>query len=277
MRQHQTQPLKNSSVLSLVIVTVLFSLVVADQPIASAKSSGIWHRVRKGDTVWDIARKYKVPHNAILKANQIQSEKRIHIGKKLFIPGGLPEHKYGTWYRVKHGDTLSRIAVNHGIPVSNLVWRNRLKSADYLQANQKIFIPNLHPSNFSPPMRIKLVLTSGYGYRRHPILKKRMFHYGLDFRARKGTRVYASKSGKVIRSGWRSGYGNYVLIKHAEGFETLYGHLYIIRVKNKQHVKQGQIIALSGNTGRSTGPHLHFEIRKNGKNVNPIHYLNLRQ
>jgi len=277
MRQHQTQPLKNSSVLSLVIVTVLFSLVVADQPIASAKSSGIWHRVRKGDTVWDIARKYKVPHNAILKANQIQSEKRIHIGKKLFIPGGLPEHKYGTWYRVKHGDTLSRIAVNHGIPVSNLVWRNRLKSADYLQANQKIFIPNLHPSNFAPPMRIKLVLTSGYGYRRHPILKKRMFHYGLDFRARKGTRVYASKSGKVIRSGWRSGYGNYVLIKHAEGFETLYGHLYIIRVKNKQHVKQGQIIALSGNTGRSTGPHLHFEIRKNGKNVNPIHYLNLRQ
>ena len=126
-------------------------------------------------------------------------------------------------------------------------------------------------------MRIKLVLTSGYGYRRHPILKKRMFHYGLDFRARKGTRVYASKSGKVIRSGWRSGYGNYVLIKHAEGFETLYGHLYIIRVKNKQHVKQGQIIALSGNTGRSTGPHLHFEIRKNGKNVNPIQYLNLRQ
>ena len=95
MRQHQTQPLKNSSVLSLVIVTVLFSLVVADQPIASAKSSGIWYRVRKGDTVWDIARKYKVSHNAILKANQIQSEKRIHIGKKLFIPGGLPEHKYG--------------------------------------------------------------------------------------------------------------------------------------------------------------------------------------
>ena len=276
MCQYQTQPLKDSRALSIVIAVVFVSLVATGQSIASVKTTGIWYHVRKGDTVWDIARKYKVSHNSILKANRIQSEKRIHIGKKLFIPGAFPEHKYGTWYRVKHGDTLSRIAVNHGIPVSNLVWRNRLKSADQLQANQKIFIPNLHPSSFAPPMRIKLVLTSDYGYRRHPTLKKRMFHYGLDFRARKGTRVYASKSGKIVRSGWRSGYGNYVLIKHVGGFETLYGHLYIIRVKNEQYVKKGQVIALSGNTGRSTGPHLHFEIRKNGKNVNPIHYLNLR-
>ena len=276
MLQHQMQLLRDSNFLPIAIAVVLFSFVFADQSVASAKASGIWYHVRQGDTVWDIARKYKVSHNSILKANRIQSEKRIHIGKKLFIPGAFPEHKYGTWYRVKHGDTLSRIAVNHGIPVSNLVWRNRLKSADQLQANQKIFIPNLHPSSFAPPMRIKLVLTSDYGYRRHPTLKKRMFHYGLDFRARKGTRVYASKSGKIVRSGWRSGYGNYVLIKHVGGFETLYGHLYIIRVKNEQYVKKGQVIALSGNTGRSTGPHLHFEIRKNGKNVNPIHYLNLR-
>ena len=276
MHQHQTQPLKDSSFLSVVIAVVLFFSVVADQSAALAKSSGIWYRVRKGDTVWDIARKYKVSHNSILKTNRIQSEKRIHVGKKLFIPGAFPQQKYGTWYRVKHGDTLSRIAVNHGVPVSNLVWRNKLKSADHLQANQKIFIPNLLPSGFAPPMRIKLVLTSDYGYRQHPVLKRRMFHYGLDFRARKGTRVYASKSGTIIRSGWRSSYGNYVLIKHVGGFETLYGHLYIIRVRNKQYVKKGQIIALSGNTGRSTGPHLHFEIRKNGKNVNPIHYLNFR-
>jgi len=276
MLQHQMQLLRDSNFLPIAIAVVLFSFVFADQPVASAKASGIWYHVRQGDTVWDIARKYKVSHNSILKANRIQSEKRIHIGKKLFIPGAFPEQQYGTWYKVKHGDTLSRISVNHGVPISNLVWQNRLKSADHLQENQKIFIPNLHSSGFAPPMRIKLVLTSNYGYRRHPVLKRRMFHHGIDFRARKRTRVYASKSGKIVRSGWRSGYGNYVLIKHAEGFETLYGHLYIIRVKNRQYVKKGQVIALSGNTGRSTGPHLHFEIRKNGKSINPIHYLNLR-
>ena len=117
---------------------------------------------------------------------------------------------------------------------------------------------------------------SGWGYRIHPIFKVRKMHYGMDFTAPVGTPVYATGNGKVTevkgskRS--RSGFGLHLEIDHGYGYETLYGHLNAFNVKRGQKVKRGDIIAFVGNTGGSTAPHLHYEVHKNGKRVNPAYY-----
>ncbi len=117
---------------------------------------------------------------------------------------------------------------------------------------------------------------SGWGYRIHPIFKVRKMHYGMDFTAPVGTPVYATGDGKVTevkgskRS--RSGFGLKLEIDHGYGYETLYAHLNAFNVKRGQKVKRGDIIAYVGNTGGSTAPHLHYEVHKNGKRVNPAYY-----
>lgn len=113
-------------------------------------------------------------------------------------------------------------------------------------------------------------ITSGYGMRYHPILHKRKLHTGVDFSARTGTPVRAAAAGTVIIAGWMGAYGNAVIIDHGGGVSTLYGHNSSVSVRAGQSVKQGQTIARAGSTGWSTGPHVHFEVRRNGQPVNPF-------
>jgi hypothetical protein len=113
---------------------------------------------------------------------------------------------------------------------------------------------------------------SGFGYRVHPVYKIRKFHAGLDFPARVGTAIQASGDGTVVESGWHSGYGNCVKIKHGYGYETLYGHLNKIVVRPGERVKKGQKIGEVGDTGLSTAPHLHYEVHYKGSPVNPINF-----
>jgi len=114
---------------------------------------------------------------------------------------------------------------------------------------------------------------SGWGYRIHPIYKIRKFHYGMDFSAPTGTEVFATGSGVVkwIRRS-KIGFGNHITISHGYGFETLYAHLSAFNVKPGQKVKRGDVIGFVGSTGTSTAPHLHYEVHKNGKKVNPQNY-----
>ncbi|MGD9639369.1 MAG: peptidoglycan DD-metalloendopeptidase family protein [Alphaproteobacteria bacterium] len=115
-------------------------------------------------------------------------------------------------------------------------------------------------------------ITSPFGMRHHPITRKRVMHWGTDFAASLGTPVKASGDGVVVKRKYNGAYGNYVEIRHNSEYSTAYGHLsrYVKDVNVGTRVKQGQIIAYSGNTGRSTGPHLHFEVHKNGRRVNPM-------
>jgi murein DD-endopeptidase MepM/ murein hydrolase activator NlpD len=115
---------------------------------------------------------------------------------------------------------------------------------------------------------------SPFGVRFHPILKKYIGHEGVDLEAEYGTKVRATADGVVIFSGWEDGYGNMVKIQHDYGCETYYGHNSRLLVYQGESVKKGQIISISGNTGESTGPHLHYEVRINGKPVNPVPFLN---
>lgn len=117
--------------------------------------------------------------------------------------------------------------------------------------------------------------TSSFGYRRNPFGGSAVEnHQGVDFKGRVGSAVKSTAQGKVIFSGRKGGYGNCVIIKHRNGFQTLYGHLASIHVKENDVVQLGQTIGGLGNTGRSTGPHLHYEVIKNGKRINPKDYIN---
>ena len=129
-----------------------------------------------------------------------------------------------------------------------------------------------------PPTYVKPIsggrLSSPFGKRSAPKKGASTYHKGVDWAIPTGTAVYASCGGTVKKAGWGSGYGYVVYITHSDGRETRYAHLSKVLVKAGQSVKQNQKIALSGNTGVSTGPHLHFEILINGKQVNPLKYLN---
>ena len=117
------------------------------------------------------------------------------------------------------------------------------------------------------------ILTSSFGYRVHPKRKKRHFHSGIDLAAKSGTPIACAGTGKVVFAGWKNGYGYVVMVDHGKGYETLYAHCSRIAVSTGQTVYAGKIVAYVGRTGVATGPHLHFEVRKNGVYQNPLRYL----
>lgn len=117
-------------------------------------------------------------------------------------------------------------------------------------------------------------IASGFGYRIDPVYKTVKFHAGIDFSAPQGTPIYATANGVVrVAGNLANGYGNHVIINHGYGYETLYGHMYKIKVKVGQRVKRGEIIGWVGSTGKSTGPHCHYEVHKNGKQIDPVYYF----
>ena len=116
-------------------------------------------------------------------------------------------------------------------------------------------------------------ISSLFGWRNHPILHEKRFHSGIDIAVPSKTSVKAVDGGKVLISGWNGGYGYYIAIDHGNGISTAYAHNSRLLVKEGELVYQGQEIAKSGSTGLSTGPHLHFEVRENGKPANPLKYL----
>ena len=123
------------------------------------------------------------------------------------------------------------------------------------------------------PLPGHYTITSPYGNRFHPVLKKYSLHTGVDIGAPTGTTIVAANGGTVIISGWNDAYGNYVVINHGGGQTTLYGHMSKLLVKKDAKVKRGDKIGLVGSTGWSTGPHLHFQINVDGKTVNPMNYF----
>lgn len=115
-------------------------------------------------------------------------------------------------------------------------------------------------------------MASGYGWRIDPVYHSRRFHAGMDFAAPIGTDIYATGNGTIISAGWQQGYGNCIQVNHGYGYVTLYGHMSAFKVRAGQSVKRGDVIGLVGNTGKSTGPHLHYEVHYKGEIMNPQNY-----
>lgn len=157
--------------------------------------------------------------------------------------------------------------------LDNMVY-NQIKSFDFLQAqasqlSEKIaHIPAIQPIS----SKYMKTMASGYGYRRDPVYGTSRFHEGMDFSADIGTPVYATGDGTVKSAGWESGYGNSIDIIHGFNYLTRYAHLSEIMVKAGQRVKRGDLIGKVGNTGKSTGPHLHYEVRFRNAPQNPVNY-----
>ncbi|WP_127129166.1 M23 family metallopeptidase [Pseudoflavitalea rhizosphaerae] len=130
--------------------------------------------------------------------------------------------------------------------------------------------PAIQPVSNSDLKRV----ASGFGSRIDPVYKTIKFHAGLDFSAPQGTPIYATANGSIRTAGnLGNGYGNHVIINHGYGYETLYGHMFKVKVKSGQKVKRGEIIGWVGSTGKSTGPHCHYEVHKNGRPIDPIYFF----
>ncbi len=194
---------------------------------------------------------------------------------KMFRQAGMPTDRIL--------DDIRRGYSGMGGPLTPLSFSTRGEepTPDELRANallQQMDQLNLYriaaeKAPFASPVRAAVRYTSGFGTRRDPKTGGRRMHKGSDFAGSPGTDIFATADGVVTHAGWQSGYGRLVKIRHAYGFETLYAHNSNIRVKVGQRVSRGDHIADMGSTGRSTGTHLHYEVRIDGKPVNPMTYI----
>ena len=131
-------------------------------------------------------------------------------------------------------------------------------------------IPAIQPVSNKDLERV----ASGFGFRIDPVYKVRKMHAGLDFTAPTGTPIYATADGRIKLASFNTGgYGNHVVINHGYGYETLYGHMVRVKARSGQHVKRGDLIGYVGSTGKSTGPHCHYEVHKNGQKLDPVYFF----
>jgi murein DD-endopeptidase MepM/ murein hydrolase activator NlpD len=224
--------------------------------------------VRKGDTIGAIAKMFNISQNTIIWANDLKKDQALSEGDSLVI---LPVS--GVEYFVKKGDTLRGIANKFSADVGDIGVFNGITEETVLAIGDQIIIPDGEISSVSSGQpRPKTNSYSGpefAGYYMRPITGGRKTqgihgHNGVDLANYVGAPVMAAADGTVIisrNSGWNGGYGKYVVITHKNGTQTLYSHLNGTNVPVGAKVKQGETIGFLGNTGKSTGPHLHFEIR----------------
>ena len=210
---------------------------MACSPVEIKTRNGVYHIVNDGETLWRICYTYKANMRSVCLFNNIKNPEKIRVGQKLFIPGA-----------------------------------DSVRTVKIVRKEGKGAPPNRKPAKkrtvlkFRWPVRGQV--TSWFG------LRKGRRHEGIDIAASKGTPIHAAERGKVVYSAAGiKGYGNMIIIEHREQFSTVYAHNSRNRVHVDDSVIKGQIIGNVGNTGRSKGSHLHFEIRKKVKAVDPMNYL----
>lgn len=254
------------------------------------------HTVKEGETLKSIADTYNLKNiNTIAWLNNIDPKAAIKPGQSLRI---LPVD--GVLHKVKKGDTLCSIARVYGLigkdedcgsgaqPMVDYPFNTFTDDNFGLQVGQYLVVPDgvIPQSNQVPASTFARTLTPNAGavsatgqfsWPTSGLITQRFswFHKGMDIANRTGTPILAADSGKVVVAGWvdNSGYGNRVIIDHGNGYVTLYAHMSIVSVQVGQTVRRGDVIGQVGNTGRSTGPHCHFEIRRGGVNEDPLSYL----
>jgi murein DD-endopeptidase MepM/ murein hydrolase activator NlpD len=246
--------------------------------------------VNEGDTISNIGRRFGVSVNTILWANNLSFSSYVKPGQKLLIPSVS-----GVIHKVVKGDILSKIAIRYGVDSVKIREANGIID-DNLTVGVSLIIPGgtiietakpktvvTAPTAKTPnksdyqndqPIASTGVMAWPSACRRISQYYKGWLHTGLDIACPWGTALRAADGGRVTRVQYgKTGYGYNVMIDHGGGIVTLYGHMSAIDVKVGEYVERGQVIGAEGSTGRSTGPHVHFEVRVNGTMVNPLNYI----
>jgi murein DD-endopeptidase MepM/ murein hydrolase activator NlpD len=256
--------------------------LVATQPSLADRDRIEYYQVQSGDTILGIAQKFNLNITTILWENNLTARGLIRIGQKLAI---LPID--GVSYKIKRGDTITKIAQRYRVEAEKITNFNQTTS---LTPGQTIIIPGgrppaaptptpTPPAQVATPSKPTTAAVRSSSKLQWPTVHRHLTQYytwrhtGVDIAGAIGTPIYAAEDGVVETAGWnKGGYGYYIIIDHDNGLKTLYGHNSKLLVSAGERVIRGQQIANIGSTGRSTGPHLHFEVRLNGKRVNPLNY-----
>jgi len=240
------------------------------------------YQIKAGDTITGIASKHSISSESIIAFNNIQEAWIIRAGNVLKIPNmdGIP-------YTVKKNDNISKIAEKMNVPQNAILDANNMLS-DTIRPGDVLFLPGARMDSTAFNRAFKrdttrrdapIVLpvggkvTSGYGWREDPVRPipgEKRFHLGVDFIGKTGDPIKAAMKGTVLHIDNNPNLGNFIILKHDNGYQTLYAHLSAYSVKAGEKIEQGQEIGKVGNTGYTTGPHLHFEAFRNGNRINPL-------
>jgi murein DD-endopeptidase MepM/ murein hydrolase activator NlpD len=243
--------------------------------------------IKNGDTLWEVANAFDLDVNSLFGCNKFSETGVLKVGSAIRVP-----NQDGIFVTIKAGNTVNGLAAEYSIYEEAILSANGLSEGAILVTGGEIFLPGAKVMAFveTPKGRKAVVkervtaargfgwpvvgkISSPFGWRRDPVRSGRDFHTGLDIRAPGGRQIVASAAGKVVHAGWMGGYGRTVVIQHPGGITTLYGHCSKVLVKTGASVRRGDRIALVGSTGRSTGNHVHFEVRKGGSPINPLKVL----
>ena len=240
----------------------------------------VTHTIAQKENFWKVAKQYQVNIDSIIGANRGLKKLTAARGQKLRVP-----NQRGVVHQMEPGESAEAIAGLYSVPVGSITAMNNLQPKHILVPGRELFIPGAKPVRLTEDMTAQYSLrgifgsplpgriTSGMGMRKPPVGGFRGRHTGLDLAASPGTRIDAAAAGTVLQTGEGEYIGKFIILGHKDSYTTIYGHCSQILTTPGKTVKKGQIIAKVGNTGRTTGPHLHFEIRKNGIPQNPLSYL----
>jgi len=243
--------------------------------------------VETGDSLWSIASAKNLEVDTLIGSNVFRNSSLLRPGMVLRVP-----NQDGIFYTFVSGDNIDAVARRFRVAVDRVRQANPGVDLSALTTGSEVFLPGARPAISEPrptgrrqpgPGQTTVVnrgnqqyrwplmgrISSTFGWRRHPITRRNDFHTGIDIRASRGAPIHAARDGRVTFAGWMGAYGKTVVIDHGGGHSTLYAHASAILVRQGERVTTGQTIARVGSTGRSTGPHLHFEIRVNNRAVDP--------
>ena len=247
----------------------------AGAPVALANLKVSTYRTLPGDTLSKIATRFRLNIDTVVSWNDIRDGRGIPSGSVLNIPNAD-----GLKYVVRRGDTLQGIARSWGVDFNGMLDWNR-QASSVISVGQELFLPGarMNPNELSRILGnlfmypVQGRISSYFGERPDPFTGVPNYHNGVDIVNQPGTPILAAMAGTVAEVGFNYSYGNYVIVKHAGQYQTLYGHLTRSTVVRGQKVSQGDKIGELGTTGYSTGPHLHFSIFHNGQPVDPLRFL----
>ena len=263
---------------------VFYNSIISDNTLAGDGTIGMKYdeyTIEDGDNLTIISRKIGANLDTLVSVNKISNANRLRPGQKIIVP-----NRNGLLYTMKKGETLADVTDRYDVSLTRVLTFNKIDDANSLREGDDIFLPGAKYTlderidkfgqMFSLPTTITRI-SSVFGYRVHPITGVRTKHMGVDIPGRLNTPVYASRKGKVIFAGYSGGYGNLVIVRHDKGYTTYYGHLNSITTKTGATVGVGVMIGRMGSTGRSTGSHLHFEVRRNGVALNPADFIPIKR